>query len=451
MDYTKYTFEDDDRFNRKSVAEKAIRLLSSDIGVSPMVIDGAWGTGKTVFCHQLMNLLAINDTHQLIYIDAFKADHTGEPLIAVLSHLINLLPRSEKINFKQKALPVLKQSLKVFGNAAVGHILKSDTDSIAADFEKEISQISSKSIDVLVDSALQSQVDADKNIDTLVRAIESITHKKPIAIFIDELDRCRPDFALAMLEVIKHVFDVDGVQFVLVTNTEHLRASINHTYGSVVDAHRYLDKFIKFSFALSNKTLPEAHCDIAAPVAHYKHLVNANSLPQGLVAEVCLSFFGQMVSVNRISLREVETIVRTLLIHRAVTDDSGFMKENTLNGYLLLALFGAGLFCLKSEVAQNITQSKANSEELASFLDPGEILTWDGSSPWPLPHTLLIASLGPECEHGAKAFTPTSEDTQTHWLEYKRNVFGDGWSHHSERGMLLRNLSWFLETLNLES
>ncbi|GEM76156.1 hypothetical protein C1141_10500 [Vibrio agarivorans] len=78
------TFTERDEFKRKSVAEKVSLLLESPIDVSPMVIDGGWGTGKTEFCHKLINLMMEKDSHHLIYVDAFQADHADEPLLTIL-------------------------------------------------------------------------------------------------------------------------------------------------------------------------------------------------------------------------------------------------------------------------------------------------------------------------------------------------------------------------------
>lgn len=62
------TFTDRDEFQRKAVAEKVSRLLNSDIDVSPMIVDGSWGTGKTEFCHKLINMMGEDGTHHLIYV-----------------------------------------------------------------------------------------------------------------------------------------------------------------------------------------------------------------------------------------------------------------------------------------------------------------------------------------------------------------------------------------------
>ena len=97
---------------------------------------------------------------------------------------------------------------------------------------------------------------------------------KPIILFIDELDRCRPDYAVDMLEVIKHVFDIENVKVVLVTNTKQLRAAINHRYGVEVDAQKYLDKFLKYSFALPEKVVAQTEqYRVWVSIHHFKQLI----------------------------------------------------------------------------------------------------------------------------------------------------------------------------------
>lgn len=109
IDISALTFDERDEFGRRAIAEKAITLLASEIDVSPFVIDGSWGTGKTEFCHKLINLMASAKTHHLIYVDAFQADHADEPLLTVLAEVIKLLPDGEqRSGFIQKALPTIR-------------------------------------------------------------------------------------------------------------------------------------------------------------------------------------------------------------------------------------------------------------------------------------------------------------------------------------------------------
>lgn len=56
---TDITFDIRDEYKRKAIAEKIISLLESNIPVSPMVIDGDWGTGKTEFSKKLASLIEI--------------------------------------------------------------------------------------------------------------------------------------------------------------------------------------------------------------------------------------------------------------------------------------------------------------------------------------------------------------------------------------------------------
>ena len=71
-----------------------------------------------------------------------------------------------------------------------------------------------------------------------------------IVIFIDELDRCRPSFAVQLLERVKHYFAYDDVTFVLSINSAELEHTIKAFYGQDFDAHRYLDRFFDYRVEL---------------------------------------------------------------------------------------------------------------------------------------------------------------------------------------------------------
>lgn len=77
---------------------------------------------------------------------------------------------------------------------------------------------------------------------------------KPIVIFIDELDRCKPDFAVNLVERVKHFFDVPNIVFVLLLNRDQLEKAVKGVYGSDTDASTYLGKFVNFFFALPKPT-----------------------------------------------------------------------------------------------------------------------------------------------------------------------------------------------------
>jgi predicted KAP-like P-loop ATPase len=63
---------------------------------------------------------------------------------------------------------------------------------------------------------------------------------KTVYMFIDELDRCKPPYAIELLETLKHLFSVNGLVFVLAANYQQLEQCVAATYGYGVDRHRYL-------------------------------------------------------------------------------------------------------------------------------------------------------------------------------------------------------------------
>jgi KAP family P-loop domain len=72
--------------------------------------------------------------------------------------------------------------------------------------------------------------------------------KSPFFVLVDELDRCRPTYAVELLERIKHLFDVDGIVFVVATDAQQLQCSVRALYGTDFDANRYLRRFFDQSF-----------------------------------------------------------------------------------------------------------------------------------------------------------------------------------------------------------
>jgi hypothetical protein len=363
-----------DEFRREQVAEKAIQLLVSAIDVSPMVIDGDWGTGKTEFCHKLINKFKEeHKSYRLLYVDSFQADHADNPLVTVLSGVMSLLPEgSAKTKLLQKAMPVVRFAATTAGKAVVSHLLQQNADDLAEGLEARMQEAADQAIDASVKALLKDHEEAKKNLQALQTTLQNIAKDKPIVIFIDELDRCRPDFAVQMLEVIKHTFNVEGVQFVLVTNKRQLKAAINHRYGHQVDAQRYLDKFLKFSFRLPDFVHGQGGYDddrLLAAVEHFKLLVGkSDSLKEtdlaahgNGVSEFCKS----LIKENGSSLREVETFVRHLEIYQQIGKG---LNRNAVWGYQLLRIFGVFVYCFQPEIARSVEVGKADADKLAGIL-----------------------------------------------------------------------------------
>ena len=392
----KPTFDTQDEFKRKPIAENIIRLLTSPIDLSPMVIDGGWGTGKTEFCQKLIQLMQEqHPDYRPVYIDAFRSDHSGEPLLALLAEIIKactpegsdkklIEKHNDRIRRITKAAGFL---MKTVAKAAVGHVLKQNTDDLAEGLQKIMNDdqeadslaetvtdaaatIASHTIDATVEALLKEQIEAEKNLETLRTCLKELAADKPIILFIDELDRCRPDYAVDMLEVIKHVFDVENVKVVLVTNTKQLRAVINHRYGMEVDAQKYLDKFLKYSFALPDKIVARFEEErTLVSVEYFKQLIRNSRMAselQGLIGQrIILNFISDMIERNNISLRETERLVRFLEIYHSLSHGLG----NVIWQYALLRITGVFIFCFHPNLIGDINKNRTDAKDFAQLFN----------------------------------------------------------------------------------
>ena len=89
-----------------------------------------------------------------------------------------------------------------------------------------------------------------ENLSKLAECYSSTNETKPLIIFIDELDRCRPNFAIEVLEKAKHLFNVDNIIFILAADKSQLAHSIRAVYGQGLDVNGYLRRFIDFDYLL---------------------------------------------------------------------------------------------------------------------------------------------------------------------------------------------------------
>ena len=243
-----------------------------------------------------------------------------------------------------------------------------DADSLAETVTDAAATIVSYTIDATVEALLKEQIEAEKNLETLRACLKRLAAAKPIILFIDELDRCRPDYAVDMLEVIKHVFEVENVKIVLVTNTKQLRAAINHRYGAEVDAHKYLDKFLKYSFALPDKVVARFEDERTfVSIRYCQELIELNGELSLLIKNnPIMDFLGEIIQRNNLSLRETETLVRYLEIFNSLAQGLG--KDFVIE-YKLLIITAIFIFCFYPKLAEDINRNRTHAEDFAQLFN----------------------------------------------------------------------------------
>ncbi|MGP5211520.1 KAP family P-loop NTPase fold protein [Psychrobacter alimentarius] len=314
------TFSSRDEFTREPIAEKIIKLLDSAIDVSPLIIDGKWGTGKTEFCFKLKNLIEADNPkdYKVGYVNAFQADHANEPLLTLIAEVAGFYGEDDdkRKSFIKNAIPYLRLvsgiSIKAIASLAFGKYAADMSDDLQKGMEA-IEEGSDSFIDQSLESMIKDQVEAEKNLSTLKEALKDIASINPVILLIDELDRCRPDFAVMMLETIKHVFDVENVQIILITNAEQLKATIKHSYGSETNSHDYLYKFFKYQINLPTSTKNIEGKSVDNNVTYFRATVQASQvIPQTFKSNEFIYEIPTFLDVSKLSLRNIEQVVRCI-------------------------------------------------------------------------------------------------------------------------------------------
>lgn len=231
-----------------------------------VALDGSWGSGKTFFIKQTKMLIdkncnptslnadlrerferAINanpsiikkmsftQKHSTVYYDAWENDDETDPVLSIIFSVI----KTEQV----------KQHIK--------------NDRSVLDVVSSIAEcITGRSVNTLVDAIkgdnFFDELKKRETINEMMRKFFDAAIGKEctrLVIFIDELDRCKPSYAVLLLERIKHFFDDNRLTFIFSLNREQLQHTIRNFYGNDMDASKYLDKFFDLNMHMppSNK------------------------------------------------------------------------------------------------------------------------------------------------------------------------------------------------------
>lgn len=380
------TFQSRDEYKRVNTANGIQKLLTNEaLGINRLLINGEWGEGKSEFCHKLLNHLGTDDYH-LVYIDAFASDSVDNPLLTLTAEIAKLIPEgTTRTKFIDKVKPALKIGAKTAGKAAIAWVAKQSAGEIGDDYEKELQKGAEQLSDLAIESALKDQIEAEKSISTLKNALKQLTegeNGKPLIICIDEFDRCRPPYAISMLETVKHVFDTDKVKFIFSANKEILEQSIKHHYG-VEDASRYLDKFMDFSIELPRSEFSARGRSYEYRRVSVRHLRTELSEKYELADAADLftltssskpNFALEMLEkVPTFTLRDAEKFARNI----AIFSETAAMKWD--GGYsCCLSMLALMIYTFYKSDFENLEKAEYSQEQIFThFIDYKYSTDWD--------------------------------------------------------------------------
>ncbi|WP_298065301.1 P-loop NTPase fold protein [uncultured Cetobacterium sp.] len=220
-------------FDRESDEEERIKTIS---------IDASWGMGKTLLKDVLVEKLGENGI-RVKAINAWETDYFSDPMKSLIGEIneSDLNISSDTIEKGEKLIKNIGGvATKIFGTALLKKLNFTDEDIINI-----------KSIFQGIDS---SGVEEYKKYKDLVKNFKESfgvgvgTSKR--VIILDELDRCKPNYAIELLEAIKHIFDIYNLTFIFLINKEQLKYTVENLYGCNRENEDYFEKFFDLQLIL---------------------------------------------------------------------------------------------------------------------------------------------------------------------------------------------------------
>ena len=289
----------DDKLKRKPFADDLTRIVEHAAKNQSFAVSlhGGWGTGKTYLLRHWQAQLQ-KDGRRVVYFNAWEDDFQADALTAIVGQLWKAIKSpdwKEIIQSVKTAIPTIvkKKALRFLGLT-----------------KKDLQSADEKTVDEYL--AVRKKLDGFRGrLKTLAAVVKDNT-KFPLVFIVDELDRCRPTFAIEVLERIKHLFGAPNIVFVFGVNKTGLQESIKSVYGDI-DTEDYLRRFFDINLALppaSSKAYCEhllsQHKDLADAL-NVRYYANDVSWP-----DATKHLFAPLVGYMNLPLRQVEHAFRLL-------------------------------------------------------------------------------------------------------------------------------------------
>lgn len=270
----------EDSIGRNSDLIHFIAILDAIEDGCSIALDGNCGSGKTFFVKQAKMVMDAYNEHikscteddrniiksvqtetsvidlskmqpqVCVYYDAWENDNDDDPILSLVYTILSDV--DEDFSFREHSfLEIVTGLMQSF----TGRDWKQIVDSLKGKDPLEgLKQ--SKHIETLVAEFLQGLLPE---------------HGNRLVVFIDELDRCKPSYAVRLLERIKHYFSNDQITFVFSVNINELQHTIRKYYGNDFNASRYLDRFFDLRIALPLPDMERFYRSIAFDDTSYTY------------------------------------------------------------------------------------------------------------------------------------------------------------------------------------
>ncbi|GCE65654.1 hypothetical protein OMCYN_01600 [cyanobiont of Ornithocercus magnificus] len=258
----------DDLLDLRAFSERLEKFIKVDHrfvqGSLVIALSSKFGFGKTTFLKMWKSKLECSEEKWVIVeLNAWESDYYGDPLFAIVSSLVASLKNSKLSKEKNKLINKLTNAVQDAAWLSVELTMQLIRKQSGIDLNKAKDFVSEKRnarealnrVPMDAFSVYQSRKDSMTKLQGGIN--EFVTDNEQIILFlVDELDRCRPDYAISYLETIKHIFNVQGTVFILAADRRQLENSAKKAFGQNLDFDEYYRKFIHREVTLPPITEP---------------------------------------------------------------------------------------------------------------------------------------------------------------------------------------------------
>lgn len=317
---------DGDLLGFSNYGETFTNVIKSIDDTKVISIEAGFGHGKTFFRKAWAEHLK-HAGELVVEIDAQQSDHSGDPIITFLGALLAVKPQSEDKPLNQlrtKATRVAGMASRAVARAVLKNgaeeIIDLITEKLTAQAEgsqtlegtiAELQDGMSRLAGQLIASQLAAEQAREKELPQQIDAIRAeIVNGRTssrIVILIDELDRCHPEYAIALLEAMKLVFGRPGFVFCLMVNAEYLESIARHRFGTSATGEKYLEKFVDIRLHLRSgqAEIRTATIEIAKKLPLIEPFGKGEAVSVKTAAELA----GSIASTSDLSFRQVKRIL----------------------------------------------------------------------------------------------------------------------------------------------
>lgn len=305
-----------DLLSRKRLVETLTDVVGSFAGPCVLAVDAPWGTGKTTFFRMWSQHLQ-NENFFVAEFNAWETDFTADPLLALSMELLDSLDAAADKSLRPR-IETLRGKVPELLKAAAPSIISAATQGLL-DFTSLLEPAERV-------SRYREAVDLFRGFREDLRGVANSVSEsrsgKPLIVLIDELDRCRPPYAVELLEVAKHLFASPHVVFALALNRAELEHSVQALYGDRFDAHGYLRRFFDIDYRLPD---PDRSAFIEATltgVGVNDYLARTKDPDAGREASLAKGMLAAFFSLPQLSIRTISQAIHRLgLIYASLSED----------------------------------------------------------------------------------------------------------------------------------